>query len=124
MPELNKRLVAFDRSVLVPPTGWLDAMILPFKLAALTRLQYWKLARFARRRLIIESTLSDTLKKNRPRLEALTRQYIATHLREVRRVAEFTAYQRLFALWHVIHRPFFVILFLSVAIHVFAVHYY
>jgi hypothetical protein len=124
MPELNKRLVAFDRSVLVPPTGWLDAMILPFKLAALTRLQYWKLARFARRRLIVESTLSDTLKKNRPRLEALTRQYIATHLREVRRVAEFTAYQRLFALWHVIHRPFFVILFLSVAIHVFAVHYY
>jgi hypothetical protein len=45
-------------------------------------------------------------------------------LREVRRVAEFTAYQRLFALWHVVHRPFFVILMLSVAIHVFAVHYY
>lgn len=124
VPELNKRLIAFDRSVLVPPTGWLDTMILPFKLAVLTRLQYWKLARFARRRILVESTLSDRLKQNRRRLEAITRQYIATHLREVRRVAEFTAYQRLFALWHVIHRPFFVILFLSVAIHVFAVHYY
>jgi hypothetical protein len=124
IPELNKRLVAFDRSVLVPPKGWCDSMILPFRLAILTRLQYWKLARFAHRRLIVEATLSERLKQNRRRVEAITKQYIARHLREVRRVAEFTAYQRLFALWHVIHRPFFVILFVSVAIHVFAVHYY
>jgi len=57
-------------------------------------------------------------------LERITREYIASHLRQVRRVAEFVAYQRLFALWHVVHRPFFAILVIAVVIHVIAVHRY
>jgi hypothetical protein len=80
--------------------------------------------RFTRRRLLVESMCSPRLSEHGPRFEKLTKRYVARHLRQVRRVAEFVAYQRLFALWHVIHRPFFVILLISVAIHVFAVHYY
>jgi hypothetical protein len=124
VPELTKRLIEFDRTVLVPPAGLWASIVLPFRLALISRLQYWKLMRFARRRLFVESICSARLEQNGARLEEITKQYVARHLREVRRVAEFTAYQRLFALWHVIHRPVFVILFLSVAIHVFAVHYY
>ena len=124
VPELNKRLMEFDRRVLTAPAGWLASIAQPFKLAVITRFEYFKLVRFARRRLLVESMASDHLKQGGSRFEEITTQYIARHLREIRGVAEFTAYQRLFALWHVVHRPFFVILFLSVAIHVFAVHYY
>jgi hypothetical protein len=124
VPELTRRLVDFDRHVLVPPTSLLGSVALPFKLAVITRLQYWKLMRFTRRRLLVEGILSARLERNGARLEEITRNYIRDHLRHVRRVAEFTAYQRLFALWHTIHRPFFVVLLLSVAVHVFAVHYY
>ena len=42
----------------------------------------------------------------------------------MRQVAEYTAYQRLFALWHKIHLPFFVLLVVSVVVHIYAVHSY
>jgi hypothetical protein len=124
VPELTRRLHEFDRTVLVPPSSLLASFTLPFRLAVITRLQYWRLMRFTRRRLFVESLCSPRLAQNGRRLEHITRAYVGRHLREVRKVAEFTAYQRLFALWHVVHMPFFVILLVSVAIHVFAVHYY
>ena len=124
VPELTRRLVEFDRHVLVPPTGLFASIALPFRLALITPLQYWRLMRFTRRKLFIEGILSARLERNGARLEEITRRYIRDHLRHVRRVAEFTAYQRLFALWHTVHRPFFVLLLISVAVHVFAVHYY
>jgi len=124
VPELSQRLAEFDKAVLAAPAGLLASFVLPFRLALVTRLQYWKLMRFARRRLFVESMCSPRVKEHALRLEELTRDYVARHLREVRRVAEFTAYQRLFALWHVVHRPFFVVLLLSVGVHVFAVHYF
>jgi hypothetical protein len=40
------------------------------------------------------------------------------------RVAQFTAYERLFALWHVLHVPFVYLLVLTACFHVFAVHAY
>jgi hypothetical protein len=94
------------------------------RLAVITRLEQWRLIAFARRELRVESLRSARLRRYGPSLERITREYIANHLRQVRRVAEFVAYQRLFALWHVVHRPFFVILVLAAAIHVVAVHSY
>ncbi len=40
------------------------------------------------------------------------------------RTAQFTTYERLFALWHVIHIPFLFLLFLTSVVHVVAVHIY
>ena len=124
VPELTRRLVEFDRSVLVPPAGLLACCILPLRLAVITRLEYWQLVAFARRELRAEALRSEHLRRYGPSLARITREYIANHLKQVRRVAEFVAYQRLFALWHVVHRPFFGILAVAAVIHVIAVHSY
>jgi hypothetical protein len=124
VPELTSRLAEFDRAVMTPPKSLLASCVLPFRLALITRLKYHELVRLTRRKLFVHSICSPQLRHNAKAFEKVTRQYIATHLREVRRVAEFTAYQRLFALWHVVHRPFFVILLISVAIHLYAVYRY
>ena len=124
VPELTKRIREFDKEVLVPPKSIFACMTLPIRLSVRTRRQQWKLMRFVRRRLRLEAMYSPLLSQHGKKLEKITRQYIATHLGQVRKVAAFTAYQRLFALWHSIHRPFFVVLFVTVFIHVFAVHYY
>lgn len=42
----------------------------------------------------------------------------------LRRVAEFRAYERLFALWHAFHLPFCIMLFIAAVVHVIAVHMY
>jgi hypothetical protein len=124
VPDLSRRLAEFDQAVLEPPKSLLACTVLPLRLAWITRVERWKLMRFASRRLLVESVCSPVLAQHRKGFEKITRHYIATHLRAVRRVSEYVAYQRLFALWHVVHRPFFVILLIALAIHVYAVYRY
>jgi len=49
---------------------------------------------------------------------------IERYLASVVRVAQFTAYERVFALWHIAHVPFVYLLVISAIIHVVAVHAY
>lgn len=46
------------------------------------------------------------------------------YLRQAQRVAEFTAYERLFALWHILHIPLIFLLATSAIFHVLAVYMY
>lgn len=124
IPELMKRIATFDRQVLVPPKGMLDSMVLPLRLWIQTRRAGWQLSKFVRNRLLVEAMQSQVVAQHRKKLERVTRRYIKEHLRHVRRVAEFTAYERLFSLWHVVHLPFFYLLIISTAVHVAAVHLY
>ena len=45
-------------------------------------------------------------------------------LKAVQRTAQFSTYERLFSLWHVIHIPFLVMLVVTAIVHVVAVHAY
>ena len=123
-PELVRKVTEFDRSVLSPPTSLLDCFKLPLRLAYRTRVEQWRLTRFAYRKIMVESIYSPSVTANRRLLEKAMSRYISSHLQQVRRVAGFTAYQRLFALWHKVHLPFFVILVITVSAHIYAVHVY
>ena len=59
----------------------------------------------------------------RQRRRAVDRSLV-NYVRVLRSVAGFTFYTRLFALWHVLHIPLFVLLFVSAVFHVIAVHMY
>jgi hypothetical protein len=124
VPELSTRLAMFDRKVLKPPTSLAACAVLPLKLALRTRYERFALLRFVRRRLLVESVCSPWVAEHRKGFERITRRHVATHLRAVRRVADFVAYQRLFALWHVVHRPFFGVLLVALAVHLYAVYRY
>ena len=124
VPELMNRLASFDRKVLVPPKGLWDSFRLPLVLSIRTRLQYVRLVRFTRQSLAFQARRSTIVAEHQDQLERAICAFIASHLRCVRRVAEFTAYDRLFALWHKVHVPFFVSLVLSVVVHVIVVHVY
>jgi len=52
------------------------------------------------------------------------RRRLSHYYAAVRRAATFGLYERLFALWHVLHIPLFVILLCTAIIHVVAVHLY
>jgi hypothetical protein len=52
------------------------------------------------------------------------RRIVRRYVQGVVRVAKFSAYERLFALWHVAHVPFVYLLVISAVVHVFAVHAY
>jgi len=52
------------------------------------------------------------------------RSQIKTHLKTVRKIAEFGFYERLFSLWHLLHLPIFFMLIATGLVHVYAVHVY
>jgi hypothetical protein len=52
------------------------------------------------------------------------KRHINNYLDAVIKTCEFSVYERLFALWHILHLPLFVMLVFSGIAHVFAVHMY
>lgn len=58
------------------------------------------------------------------RREAMSRKLARRYLNAVVRVAQYTAFERLFSLWHVAHVPFVYLLAISAVVHVIAVHMY
>ena len=52
------------------------------------------------------------------------RKLLGQYFAAVNRAAAFAFYERLFALWHVLHLPFFILLVLAAIVHVIAVHLY
>lgn len=62
--------------------------------------------------------------KSLAKRQQLARKLVRRYLHAVVRVAQFTAYERLFSLWHVAHIPFVYLLVISSVVHVVAVHAY
>ncbi|MCP5181889.1 MAG: transcriptional regulator [Pseudomonadales bacterium] len=61
-------------------------------------------------------------------LSAGDRDHVLAHIRPrlslLRKFAQFRAFERLFALWHVLHYPLFLVLVVAAIVHVLAVHAY
>ena len=124
LPELMSRMNRFDTEVLETGRGVLSSSWLLMRLTVKTRLEYRSLMRFARSQLAAESRQSLLVAHHQQRLLASVRSFVANHMLQVRRLAKLQAYDQLFALWHLVHLPFFIALVLTVIIHVFAVHLY
>ena len=124
VPDLMQQIGEFDRQVLQPPSGVGEAMILPMRLMFQTRRGYRRIVRFVGARLDEQAVSSPVVAAHKDRLHKACAAFVREHLRRVRRVAAFAAYERLFSLWHKVHLPFFYIMLFTVIVHVIAVHVY
>lgn len=123
-PEVEARLLAFGERQLSATPGWPTWLRQVFVLPAHMWLVYLRCAaglhqplrKIARRRQWSRADLA--------RREYLARKLVQRYLTSVVKVAQFTAWERLFALWHVLHTPFVYILAISAVVHVVAVHMY
>lgn len=123
-PELQERLRAYERTVLVPPRsifhGTARLLLAGFRARA---------ARRAARRIIARALKRQAAdsgwgwrEKRRHAKEA--KLYLASYFATARRVVGLGFYERLFALWHVLHVPLFIVLVITAIAHVLAVHMY
>ena len=80
--------------------------------------------RYVRRTLARAAANSAVLKDHRHALARAALRYSDARLSAARRVAEFEGCARLFALWHVLHIPLFVMLLFAGIAHVIAVNVY
>lgn len=78
----------------------------------------------ARRELRTAAAQSETIAKDYKRIRRTASRYIRDYTNLTGRVAQFSLYERLFALWHILHLPIFFMMILSALVHVLAVHMY
>lgn len=124
VPELMDMIAEFDRQVLQPPKNLWECTILPFKLGIQTRLEYRKIVAQVRAQLREQAYASPIIAQHEDRLVDATAKFIREHFRCVRSVANYVAYDRLFALWHKVHLPFFYLMLVTTVVHIIAVHWY
>ena len=87
----------------------------------LTRFSLWLTAR---RELKIAAQQSEVVARDHKRLLRTASRFIRDYTQLSGRVAQFSFYDRLFALWHILHLPIFFMMVLSVIFHILAVHMY
>ena len=85
---------------------------------------WWSLSKSARRELRVRAAASATIARDFQRLKMASSTYIRNFVRVSTRIAQFTLFERLSSLWHVLHMPLFFMMVLSTLIHVLAVHMY
>ena len=85
---------------------------------------WFSLWRTARLEIRERAAASPTVAQNVDKLGKASDTYIRHFISLVGRVAQFTFYERMFSLWHVLHMPLFFMMVISALIHVLAVHMY
>lgn len=112
-PGVARRLVGFEQRELAARGGLPDMFRRLTWLPVERALLGWRCRRALDRALPGDP---DTARR--------ARRLVDRYLGAVQRVSQFTAYERVFALWHVAHVPFVVLLVVSAVGHVVAVHAY
>lgn len=123
-PEVEARLAAFEQRELAAG----KSLATHLRQACWLPVQQWLAVRQCRQaleaplqKLATEGGWTDEELARRRRLAG---KLVQRYLEAVVRVAQFTAYERIFALWHVAHLPFVFLLVASAVVHVVAVHAY
>jgi hypothetical protein len=125
LPELVTRLEASEARLLASgPHLPVIGVVKPLAVAMNAVAARWRLRSYVRRALRAAARTSPTLAAHRKRLRRAAMGYVDTRLIATRRVAEFEAYERLFAVWHLLHVPMFFMLLVAAIVHVIAVHVY
>ena len=123
-PNVRKQLVHFSNSVLNHSRGFLLSVGIFFFMRLRTRWAYRGLRGSLKQGLKQEAQRNGW--SSRVYRQNLRKAHLqAKHfLRQVRKVAEFNVYERLFALWHLFHLPLMVMMMVAGVFHVIAVHAY
>jgi hypothetical protein len=122
--DIRMQLAAFADEALQPSNSVWEGVAKSIAIGWGTRMAFLQLTWQLRRQLIARSLVSTAVREHRGEFERTARRFLRQRLREIRRVAQFSAYERLFFLWHVVHVPFFFMMVLSAVVHVLAVHMY
>ena len=121
-PKVEERLLAFEKTAL--SQGWAAHLRRVTILPVQQRIAYFRclleLRQPLKERAAKHGWTHSELRRRRRRAHRLVGRY----LNAVVRVAQYTAFDRLFALWHMAHLPFVYLLVISAVVHVIAVHAY
>jgi len=123
-PGVAEKLLAFESMAVSGGNGWgltlSRLVVLPVRQQVILE----ACSKELRQRLRIIAKERKWTRSQFERRYAQARSTTRSFLRSVLRVSQFSAYERVFALWHVLHVPFVYLLLVTAIFHVIAVHAY
>ncbi len=123
-PEAEKLLKQIEADVLAPSRNPLEEAIHFVMLGLRARLVYWRTGHILAKRL---KKAAKQRHWNSAKLDERLRYskgMMRSYLDAIQDTAQFTTYEKLFSLWHVLHVPFVYMMVFSAIFHVVAVHMY
>jgi hypothetical protein len=123
-PRVEAALLAFEQRELQAPPGWPTYLRQVVALPLQQALAEWRCRAELSRRLRQLANECAWTEADLARRTRHARKLVRRYLDVVVRVAQFTAFERAFALWHVAHLPFVYLFVISAVVHVVAVHAY
>ena len=121
-PALRQRLLDYEAAALSKPRGVLQGMLRVLSIGLRT---HWlhALALASVRRALKQTARAEQWGRGEYRRQYReAKHFLAAWLGAIRRVVELGLYERLFALWHVLHLPLFFMMIITAVFHVIAVH--
>jgi hypothetical protein len=123
-PAVEERLLAFEQRELHSQPGWATHLRQVTLLPLQQWLTYLRCVRDLRKPLHQLAGQYQWSASELRRRKRRARRLVDHYLNAVVRVAQYGAYERVFALWHLAHLPFVYLLVISAVVHVIAVHAY
>jgi len=123
MPEVTETLKSYQaesNKVLSFGGSVRRFIVLGFKLRVLSFTLPFKL----RKILNEQAHKANWDEKHTAKAYNVLKGHVKSFLNALIRTCEFSIYERLFSLWHILHYPLFIMLVISGIVHVFAVHMY
>lgn len=123
-PTVEAKLRAFEQTELRAKPGWLTYFRQVFWLPIMQVFVYRQCVSELKAPIRKLAAHSHWSAEDLTRRERHARKLVRRYLTAVVKVAHYTAYEKLFSLWHVAHIPFVYLLVISAIVHVIAVHAY
>lgn len=123
-PSVEAKLLAFEQHELRAKPGWLTYFRQVTVLPVQQYITYRQCVTAVRRRMHAVAAARQWSANDLRRRERRAVRLVEKYLDAVVRVAQYTAYERMFALWHLAHLPFVYLLVICACVHVIAVHAY
>ncbi len=123
-PSLQQRLLRLDARVLKTRTSFLQSFVHYIVIGPAASWTHLRM-RFALRKVLdVAARRSSWSAEEKDRRARAAREHISTHISTALMISEYTVYERLFSLWHILHFPLFIMLVVVGVVHVLAVHLY
>ncbi|MCU7844903.1 MAG: transcriptional regulator [Candidatus Thiodiazotropha sp. (ex Monitilora ramsayi)] len=123
-PKAKKLIQDYEKRVLSAPSGMIASAIHWFSMRILAARLYRSVIRSLNRKLLAAAHLKGWDKGKVRRKQIRLRDMLIAHRKVLRQILELHFYERMFAIWHLMHMPLFIMMIVTGFVHVYAVHAY
>ncbi len=123
-PETASRLLSFSDPVLNSAPSFSKSFVMALTMGLRVRWVYFKFCMLIKKELASHAECQHWDSSSKRQINKELCSWVWMFLTHVRKVAEFSFYERVFSLWHLFHLPLFFMLLFSGIFHVIAVHAY